>query len=225
MGSDNLRTAADGETIPATDVNQYKSALAGDMVPRNSSGIATASAGNLGSATYPYENIYLSGEIKLGSGNFIPTGFVGQTIFATAPTGWLLANGDTIGDIGSGATHENALYEELFNLCINDFGNTGTEIWGSGDTVLLPDVRGQFMRCWDNGKGVDSGRSINTTQVDATAQNDLKTVTVTGSGSGLTGHSSIATNGGAYDNRTDLLTTTATETRPLNIAFNTIIKV
>ena len=165
MSGNSLNTAVDGEVIPASDINQFKTAMAEDIIPRNTSGIATASAGDLGSSTYPFKDLNISGGITSGNGQFLPVGGVIQTIFPAAVTGYLLANGDTIGDIGSGATHESAtLYEALFLLCINYFGNAGTELWANGDTVLLPDLRGHFIRGWDNSRGVDSGRAINSTQ-------------------------------------------------------------
>ena len=42
--------------------------------------------------------------------------------------------------------------------------------FGQGDgstTFTLPDLRGEFIRGWDNGRGVDSGRSMGTNQSDA----------------------------------------------------------
>jgi len=49
------------------------------------------------------------------------------------------------------------------------FAKLGT-LYGEGDgntTFNLPDARGEFIRGWDNGRGVDSGRSIGTSQGDA----------------------------------------------------------
>lgn len=166
MGTNSLNSAIDGEVIPASDINQFKTAMNGDIIPRNTSGIAEADAGDLGSSTYPYKDLHISGDINLSGGKFIPVGSYMDYIFSTAPQGWLLANGDTIGNVGSGATHESANYEALFLGCVNDFGNAGTEVFASGDTVLLPDLRGYFRRGWDNGRGIDSGRAINTVQAD-----------------------------------------------------------
>jgi len=64
---------------------------------------------------------------------------------ATVPNGWLLCSGDTIGDVGSGADNESADYEDLFELIKTLYGNDGTEDWASGDTVLLPDLRGRVV--------------------------------------------------------------------------------
>ncbi|WP_051677140.1 phage tail protein [Maridesulfovibrio frigidus] len=49
-----------------------------------------------------------------------------------------------------------------------------------GSTV--PDLRGEFIRGWDHGKGVDSGRSIKSSQSDA-MESHAHTTTITISGS------------------------------------------
>ena len=54
--------------------------------------------------------------------------------------------------------------------------------WGTGDgssTFNLPDLRGQFVRGWDNSAGVDSGRSFASSQSD---QNKQHTHSVTDPG-------------------------------------------
>ena len=64
---------------------------------------------------------------------------------ATVPSGWLLCDGSTIGGVGSGAGSESADYETLFDLVKTLYGNTGTKVFASGDTVLLPDLRGRVV--------------------------------------------------------------------------------
>ena len=78
-------------------------------------------------------NIGLVGEIKSYAG-------------ASAPEGALLCQAGTIGDVGSGADNESGSYEELFDIIKTGWGNTGAEVFGDGDTVLLPDLRGMFLR-------------------------------------------------------------------------------
>tara|TARA_R100000234_G_scaffold109538_1_gene81444 strand:- start:917 stop:1792 length:876 start_codon:yes stop_codon:yes gene_type:complete len=81
---------------------------------------------------------------------FTPVGTVITYAGATAPAGYLKANGDTIPN-GSGTvqgvTHDfSALYAVV----------------GSA----LPDLRGEFIRGFDDGKGTDSGRLILSNQTD-----------------------------------------------------------
>ena len=50
MADNNLQSRADGDVAAADDVNQYRTAFVGDVVPRNSSGVKTDLAGNLGTS-------------------------------------------------------------------------------------------------------------------------------------------------------------------------------
>lgn len=68
----------------------------------------------------------------------------------TIPAGWLKANGATV---------SRTTYAALFAV----IGTT----YGAGDgstTFKLPDYRGYFLRAFDDGRGVDSGRAFGSTQ-------------------------------------------------------------
>ena len=57
-------------------------------------------------------------------------------------------------------------------MCIRD--SIGTT-WGAGDgssTFNLPDLRGEFVRGWDNGKGTDSSRSFASSQTDSNKEHN-----------------------------------------------------
>ena len=64
---------------------------------------------------------------------------------ATVPSGWLLCDGSTIGGVDSGAGSESADYQTLFDLIKTLYGNSGIKVFASGDTVLLPDLRGRVV--------------------------------------------------------------------------------
>lgn len=71
----------------------------------------------------------------------------------TAPSGFLKANGAAV---------SRATYSALFSAIGTTFGV------GNGSTTFnLPDLRGEFLRGWDDSRGVDSGRSFGTAQTDA----------------------------------------------------------
>ena len=72
---------------------------------------------------------------------------------ASAPAGWLKANGAAV---------SRTTYAALFAI----IGTT----YGAGDgatTFNLPDLRGEFVRGLDDGRGVDPGRVIGASQLDA----------------------------------------------------------
>lgn len=85
----------------------------------------------------------------------------------------------------------------------------------------LPDLRGEFVRGWDNGRGVDAGRSIGTFQADE-FKSHTHDIAVEPDGSGGSGVITIGPHA-----KTTTRTTEATggdETRPRNIALMYIIK-
>lgn len=82
--------------------------------------------------------------------------FVGAVqLFAknSAPAGWLKANGAAV---------SRTTYAALFSAIGTAFGT------GDGSTTFnLPDLRGEFLRGWDDGRGVDTGRVFGSAQADA----------------------------------------------------------
>ena len=68
----------------------------------------------------------------------------------TVPSGYLECDGSAV---------SRTTYADLFSA----LGTT----WGSGDgstTFNIPDARGEFIRGWDNSRGVDSSRSFASSQ-------------------------------------------------------------
>ena len=71
----------------------------------------------------------------------------------TAPGGWRECDGSAISRTD---------YQQLFNIIGTSYGA------GDGTTTFnLPDLRGEFVRGWDNGRGVDPGRQLGTNQDSA----------------------------------------------------------
>ena len=103
-----------------------------------------------------------------------PIGTVIWFAGTTAPTGYLKCNGDSIpngsGTVQGVTTNFSLLYDVV----------SGT----------LPDLRGEFLRGWDDSRGIDTGRNIRTTQADETKQHNHTTSlsgTLTTSQASLTG--------------------------------------
>ena len=81
--------------------------------------------------------------LGLGEGSALPVGVPVPWPSATPPTGWLKCNG---------AAFSAEEYPELAKAY---------------PTNKLPDLRGEFIRGWDDGRGVDTGRAILSSQGDA----------------------------------------------------------
>ncbi|STL39921.1 tail fiber protein [Escherichia coli] len=72
----------------------------------------------------------------LGEGSALPVGVPVPWPSATPPTGWLKCNG---------AAFSAEEYPELAKAY---------------PTNKLPDLRGEFIRGWDDGRGIDTGRAL-----------------------------------------------------------------
>lgn len=80
-------------------------------------------------------------------------GQVGYFAMTSAPAGWLKANGAAV---------SRETYAALFAAIGTSFGV------GDGSTTFnLPDLRGGFLRGWDDGRGVDDGRVFGSIQESA----------------------------------------------------------
>ena len=77
-----------------------------------------------------------------------PAGTVSYFGGGTAPSGWLECNGQGV---------STTTFAELFAAIGYTYG-------GSGGTFNVPDLRGEFVRGWDHGRGADSGRAMGSLQ-------------------------------------------------------------
>lgn len=93
------------------------------------------------------------------------TGTVIATIRSSAPTGWLLFNGDSMGSATSGATRASADHQELFLVLWASLTNTDAPVsggrgataaadWAANKTITLPDLRGRSIIGTGTGTGL-----------------------------------------------------------------------
>ncbi|OSK70433.1 fels-2 prophage Pin [Escherichia coli E1114] len=153
--------------------------------------------------------------LGLGEGSALPVGVPVPWPLATPPTGWLKCNGAPFAA------------ENYPKLALVYPG------------LVLPDLRGEFIRGWDDRRGVDSGRALLSAQSD-TLQNitgsffDMTTGTNNNTFGAFTS-SIVQPNltpiaiGGTYKQANyyfdaSLVARTSTETRARNIAFNFIVR-
>ena len=173
-----------------------------------------------------------SGTLSFTTVQGVPSGAVFCIAVATVPSDYLECNGAAV---------SRTTYSALFAVVGTAYGA------GNGSSTFnLPDLRGEFVRGWDNGKGTDSGRSIATSQSDQNKTHN-HTATVTDPGHTHTYQTSLTTQGvdtdshGHDDNvnedshtintgsRTTGITVAntadgGTEARPRNIAMMYVIK-
>lgn len=135
----------------------------------------------------------------------IPAGTVSAFAGATAPDGYLVCNGGAI---------SRTIFSDLFAAVGTTYGA------GNGTTTFnIPDLRGEFLRGLDGGRGVDSGRALGSYQADELKAHThtYRGATIIPSGSDPTGTGSTFTTGNTGS-------TGGTETRPRNVAMNYLIK-
>jgi microcystin-dependent protein len=135
---------------------------------------------------------------------------VGQVAYfamSTAPSGWLKADGAAV---------SRTTYADLFAKISTTHGV------GDGSTTFnLPDLRGEFIRGYDNGRGVDTGRVFGSAQAQDIQPHTHTIPFVNSNSSGALGINSSAA--AANSTKTSGSTGT-TETRPRNVALLACIK-
>ena len=83
----------------------------------------------------------------------VPAGTVLAFAASTAPSGYLECDGAAV---------SRATYSALFAVIGTTYGT------GDGSTTFnLPDLRGEFVRGWDHGKGTDAARALGSAQSSA----------------------------------------------------------
>jgi len=99
-----------------------------------------------------------SGALSFTTVQGVPSGAVFCIAVASVPSGYLECNGAAV---------SRTTYAALFAVIGTTYGT------GNGSSTFdLPDLRGEFIRGFDNGRGVDSGRSIASSQSEQNKQHN-----------------------------------------------------
>ncbi|EEX2764243.1 TPA: phage tail protein [Escherichia coli] len=154
--------------------------------------------------------------LGLGEGSALPVGVPVPWPAATAPTGWLKCNG---------AAFTAAQYPKLAQAY---------------PALVLPDLRAEFIRGWDDGRGIDSSRVLLSSQKGSVIPGDdgLSTPNVVGinnllNNTALWGmdQATVAEITGCYiaviastNSSNSIQTNIAGISRPRNVAFNYIVR-
>ncbi|WP_143314801.1 phage tail protein [Clostridium sp. HBUAS56017] len=127
-------------------------------------------------------------------------GMVSYFAMKTPPAGWIKCNGATI---------SRNTYSRLFSVIGTTFGE------GDGKTTFkLPDLRGEFIKGWDDGRGLENGRLFGSWNGNQAQINKYES-----SGYGLLGG-----NGIGYCDRVYVNTEDGNYAHPRNVALLACIK-
>jgi microcystin-dependent protein len=155
----------------------------------------------------------------------VPIGAVFHLATSTVPTGYLKCNGDTVPN-GTGTVQGvTANFSALYATLGSTYGAAGA----------LPDLRGEFIRGFDNGRGIDTGRVMGSSQLDQLQGHWHSTDSGHTGSTGapynvpLAGTGGVATNATWYartvvTDSTNGAPRTGSETRPRNVALMPVIK-
>ncbi|WP_071647589.1 phage tail protein [Klebsiella aerogenes] len=147
--------------------------------------------------------------LGLGEGSALPAGVPVPWPSATPPTGWLKCNG---------AAFTASQYPKLALAY---------------PALKLPDLRGEFIRGWDDGRGIDAGRTLLTAQADELRSHNHRFINEYGTPStnfiAFTDQNSEGVDGGLREGSRawtyiTMEKTGGSETRPHNVAFNYIVR-
>ncbi|MBA4824084.1 tail fiber protein [Pantoea ananatis] len=145
-----------------------------------------------------YQQLHLDKNLSLGEGSALPVGVPVPWPSEMPPSGWLKCNG---------AAFSAADYPLLAKAY---------------PSLKLPDLRGEFIRGWDDGRGVDSGRALLTMQGDDFREHNHE-LNMNG-GYGQNYWTPAGGDSSSYDSVITTGSRGGNETRPRNIAFNYIVR-
>ena len=190
--------------------------------PKKTDQLLTALRALLLSRNNPFGDIKLDGTVQkalenlgLGEGSALPVGVPVPWPLAVPPAGWLKCNG---------AAFTASQYPQLALAY---------------PSLRLPDLRGEFIRGWDDGRGVDSGRTILSFQegtiVSGFDDNDTGDISSLGSANYGFGDSLTSNQWNTINGKTWIFDASSkgaqrydwwayVSARPRNIAFNYIVR-
>jgi microcystin-dependent protein len=158
------------------------------------------------------------GKLHAATKQYIDGLLLGMICFngsATEVPGWLRCNGQAV---------SRTTYAALFARIGTTFGV------GNGSTTFnLPELRGEFIRGLDEGRAVDAGRTLGSSQADMLEAHNHNvgafTTSASNTGQGVFNFYAVTSHGGGSSfNGYTTSSNGGTETRPRNVAFPFFIK-
>ncbi len=125
---------------------------------RNTLGLGSAAVEDVGTGANEVVQLDGSGRLPAVDGSqligLFETGDIRPSFRSTPPAGWLLLNGSSLGDTGSGATYTGTVYQALYEHLWGNLDDTaapvaggrgasGSADWNAGKALTMPDARGR----------------------------------------------------------------------------------
>mgnify|MGYP003634545446 CR=1 FL=1 len=204
-------------TSTNTELNQLAAITRGSLLYGNASGATARLAKGAAATVLTSDGTDIAWAVP-ASPVGVPSGTVIYHAANTAPTGFLKANGAAV---------SRSTYSDLFTAVGTTFG-----VGDGSSTFNVPDLRGEFMRGWDDSKGTDSSRVFGSAQGDQMEQHNHITSNYPlhqGYGGGTGGLVVRSPADVQYGNLSTILgnkggTSNSSENRPRNIAMLACIK-
>lgn len=151
-------------------------------------------------------NLTVNGKIfSKGASNGMFPGAIAINPIETIADGWLECDGSAI---------DRSDYAELFAAIGTKYGS------GNGvSTFNIPDYRGYFLRGWDHGRGVDTGRTLGSSQLDDLKSHSHSIPTSVNDG----GQGKASVGNASSEGTLATFATGGSETRPKNISIMYVI--
>ncbi len=191
------------EDLSATQATAILNAVTGDSGTGGVKGLVPAPAAGDAAA----------GRFLSAAGTWlaaVPVGSITMYAANAAPSGWLECNGAAV---------SRTTYAGLFTAIGTVFGV------GDGSTTFnVPDLRGEFARGWDNGRGVDPARAFGSAQADELESHTHSVTPPAANDDSASGLTATGTGGAETITPYNTAATGGSETRPRNIALMFIVK-
>jgi len=206
-----------GATLTTAEINQLSSITRGSILYGNASGETARLAKGAAATVLTSDGTDISWAAAGGGG--VPTGTVIYHAANTPPTDFIKANGAAV---------SRATYSDLFTAVGTTFG-----VGDGSSTFNVPDLRGEFMRGWDDSRGVDGSRAFGSAQADQMQSHNHGLKGNSGGGIQVLFSQSPVIAGigssGTFSSSTNTIqltggTSNSSENRPRNIALLACIK-
>jgi hypothetical protein len=155
-----VTNAAAAQSTASAALPQTGGTLTGPLT-----GTTASFSGAVSASSATFSSLVTATSVKDSSSGFltVPPGSIFCFATPNAPAGYLKANGAAV---------SRTTYDTLFSAIGTAFGV------GDGSTTFnLPDLRGEFIRGWDDSRNVDSGRGFGTSQAHAFASHNHLAIT------------------------------------------------